>query len=178
MPANAVKNDSPRYILPVEEIAAKLIELVGEPAEHRVNQKLVPQLTNETKLAELDMSAINADKPGAPSAYVCPECNGTLFEIREGELVHFRCRVGHAYGAESLLVSKSEELEGALWTAMRTLEEKAALYGRMGDRAKKRHNSEVSDRFQRNAEDMRQQAQIIRDMLLERQDLPLTGTEN
>jgi two-component system chemotaxis response regulator CheB len=135
-------------------------------------------LTNETKLAELDMSAINADKPGAPSAYVCPECNGTLFEIREGELVHFRCRVGHAYGAESLLVSKSEELEGALWTAMRTLEEKAALYGRMGDRAKKRHNSEVSDRFQRNAEDMRQQAQIIRDMLLERQDLPLTGTEN
>jgi two-component system chemotaxis response regulator CheB len=101
-----------------------------------------------------------------------------LFEIREGELVHFRCRVGHAYGAESLLVSKSEELEGALWTAMRTLEEKAALYGRMGDRAKKRHNSEVSDRFQRNAEDMRQQAQIIRDMLLERQDLPLTGTEN
>jgi two-component system chemotaxis response regulator CheB len=39
---------------------------------------------------------------GSPSLYTCPECHGTLWEVDEGGLPHFRCRVGHAYGARTL----------------------------------------------------------------------------
>ena len=62
-------------------------------------------------------------QPGSPSTMTCPECHGSLWETREGALVHFRCRVGHAYTAESLLAHQADQLEAALWTALRSLEE-------------------------------------------------------
>ena len=90
----------------------------------------------------------------------------------------FRCRVGHAYGAESLLSAKNEELEGALWTALRTLEEKSALHRRLAEKAQAGQNLRVAKNFRASAEDMHQQAQTIRNLLLEREQPPLTGTEN
>jgi hypothetical protein len=42
--------------------------------------------------------------------------------VQEGELTRFRCRVGHAYSADSLLAEQSSGLETALWTAFRALE--------------------------------------------------------
>lgn len=177
MPRNAVENDSPQYVLRVRELADTLIELVVNGSRQRTSQDQIrSKLNNEVKIAEIDMSAIEEEKAGAPSAYVCPECNGTLWEVREGELLRFRCRVGHAYGAESLLASKNEELEGALWTALRTLEEKVALHRRLSEDASRKQNPRVARQFRQTADDMHQQAQTIRHLLLERES-PATGTE-
>ena len=179
MPLNALENDSPRYILPVQQIGPTLVRLAGN-GQRRSNGEgeSDSELNNEVKIAEIDMSAIEHTKPGKPSPYVCPECNGTLWEMREGELLRFRCRVGHAYGAESLLAAKNEELEGALWTALRTLEEKAALHCRLADKAQVSQNLRVAKSFRGSAEDMQRQAKTIRTLLLEREPPPLTGTEN
>lgn len=177
MPQNAVSNDSPRYVLPVRQMGSKLLQMVsnGLPArsgKHSVDSKLA----EETKIAAIDMSAIEHDKPGAPSAYTCPECNGTLWEVKDGKTLRFRCRVGHAYGAESLLAAKNEELEVALWTALRTMEEKAALHRRLSEQAKARKSSIVAKHFRTTADELLQQAQAIRGLLLEREARPLTGT--
>ena len=179
MPLNAMENDSPKYVLPVQQIGPTLVRLVGN-GHRRENGggEGDSEINNEVKIAEIDMSAIEHTKPGKPSPYVCPECNGTLWEIREGELLRFRCRVGHAYGAESLLSAKNEELEGALWTALRTLEEKSALHRRLAEKAQAGQNLRVAKNFRASAEDMHQQAQTIRNLLLEREQPPLTGTEN
>src|SRR5437899_8216914 len=32
---------------------------------------------------------------GKPSQFTCPDCNGTLWEIQDAEILRFRCRVGH-----------------------------------------------------------------------------------
>ncbi len=136
------------------------------------------QVNGEVKIAEIDMAAIAKDKPGDPSAYVCPECNGALWEVREGELLRFRCRVGHAYGSESLLASKNDELETALWTALRTLEEKAALHRRLSEHATRRRNVRAAKHFQQSADQVHQQAQSIRNLLLQGEQPPLTGTED
>ena len=178
MPRNAVEKDSPRYVLPVQKIAPRLVQLVSNGRGRNPGQEqLDAEINNEVKIAEIDMAAIEHEKPGTPSAYSCPECNGTLWEVREGELLRFRCRVGHAYGAESLLTSKNEELESALWTALRTLEEKAALHHRLSEHAAQRDNTRVAKMFRQTAEDMQQQAHTIRHLLLEREEPPLTGTE-
>src|SRR5205823_12534409 len=63
---------------------------------------------------------------GNPSVCACPECHGVLWELREGNLLQFRCRVGHTYGSDSLVVELSAASEAALWAALRPLEEKAA----------------------------------------------------
>ncbi|MGE5207180.1 MAG: chemotaxis protein CheB [Chlamydiota bacterium] len=176
MPQNAVRNDSPQYVLPVRQIASTLITLVNGRGWPGSEDGPGSELDNEVKIAAVDMSAIEHKKPGSPSVYSCPECNGILWEIQEGELLRFRCRVGHAYGAKSLLASKKEELEGALWAALRTLEEKAALHRRLSEHAAIGLNRRVAKQFRQSAEDLQQQAQTIRTLLLEREQPPLTGT--
>jgi two-component system chemotaxis response regulator CheB len=46
---------------------------------------------------------------------------------------HYRCRVGHAWTVDALLEAHDEEVESALWVALRTLREKANLSRRMAN---------------------------------------------
>jgi two-component system, chemotaxis family, protein-glutamate methylesterase/glutaminase len=46
-----------------------------------------------------------------------------------------RCQAGHAWTAEALLDARDTELEGAMWIAVRSLQEKARLARDMGDKA-------------------------------------------
>jgi two-component system chemotaxis response regulator CheB len=71
---------------------------------------------------------------------VCPICQGVLTEAQPGVFQHFRCHVGHAFSLDSLIREQSEEMERALWAAVRSLEEGAALSRRLGvARAEPRH---------------------------------------
>ncbi len=65
----------------------------------------------ESKLAGLDPTTIEtAERPGELSAFTCPECSGPLYEIQDGQLIRFRCRVGHAHTASSMLWTRSPRL--------------------------------------------------------------------
>ena len=97
----------------------------------------------------------------------CPECHGVLWEVKDkdNELVHFRCRVGHAYSDETLLVHQSEQLEAALWTALRALEEHSALASRLAARANSRGHSHSASSFTEQALDAEHHASVIRTVL-------------
>jgi len=86
-------------------------------------------------------------------------------EIKEGELVRFRCRVGHAYSPESLLAAQSNGIEAALWTALRALEEKVALCRRMIERADDRGHRATVLQFQRQMVEIEDQAEVLRQVL-------------
>jgi two-component system chemotaxis response regulator CheB len=68
---------------------------------------------------------------GAPSGCTCPGCNGSRVSI---DADHFRCRVGHALTPDALLAARDDEVEGALWVALRSLQEKAELARQLADR--------------------------------------------
>jgi two-component system chemotaxis response regulator CheB len=86
--------------------------------------------------------------------------SGPLYEIQDGKLVRFRCRVGHAYTADSMLDEKSEALENALYVALNTLAESAAMSERLTTRS---HNPEhAARRFEERAQDARRQPAIRR----------------
>jgi two-component system chemotaxis response regulator CheB len=67
---------------------------------------------------------------GPPSGYICPDCNGSLAAVGKGS---YRCRVGHAWTAEALLRARDQEMESALWIALRSLQEKAKLSRHLAD---------------------------------------------
>ena len=91
------------------------------------------------EIAAFDLDAIeDEDRPGQPSGFGCPDCGGTLWELQDGDLIRFRCRVGHAWTANGLLAEQSEGIETALWTALRALEERAVLCRRIADRMARR----------------------------------------
>ena len=68
------------------------------------------------------------------SGFTCPECSGALWELREGELIRYRCRVGHAYSEDAMVEAQGSAVEAALWTALEVLEERGELLRRIAVR--------------------------------------------
>ncbi len=127
--------------------------------------QVTPQLEEDVAVAESDLSRLDGRTEGKPSAFSCPDCHGVLWEISEGELVRYRCRVGHAYSPQSLLASQSENLEEALWIAMRALEENAAMAERLQARSAERGHTLSAQQFGSQAQDARSRAEVIHSVL-------------
>lgn len=150
------------------EMPASVIERV--PVDHVVRPAELPGLLtclvnlpapNEVAPDEL-VAQLEGSKPGAPAELVCPACQGVLTEAAPGEFHHFRCHAGHAFSLESLVREQSEEMERALWAAVRSLEEGAALSRRLMSSA----TNELRRRFAEKAKTQMEQAGLIRDILL------------
>jgi two-component system chemotaxis response regulator CheB len=106
------------------------------------------------------------DRPGAPSPYACPDCGGVLWEMKDGELLRFRCRVGHAYNTETLTAAQARAVEEAVWTALRALEEQAAVKKRVGERFRRQNQDAAADQMLRRAREIEQHAEHVRTLLL------------
>jgi two-component system chemotaxis response regulator CheB len=86
--------------------------------------------------------------------------------LREGDLVRFRCRVGHAWTSDALLDSQAETLDAALWTALRALEESASLSQELAARARARGNARMAERLADSSTLALRRAETIRNVLL------------
>jgi two-component system chemotaxis response regulator CheB len=166
MPHSAKENVAVDYCMPLAEIPALLARLAAEPAPDESVYPVPPNLDLEVRIAELDMEPLNnGEVPGTPSVFACPECHGTLWEIQDGKLLRFRCRVGHAYSAESMLAEHDDALETALWSALRALEESIALAKRMAASARERNHPLLMTRYEQKARAQEQHARLLREML-------------
>ena len=103
------------------------------------------------------------DQIGKRPLFACPDCDGVMREITEGDLVRYRCRVGHAYSANLMDVALDESLRGALASALRTLEERVALARKLGEQAVERNHRLIADMWAERVHDYRQEAGVIRD---------------
>src|SRR5262249_47675960 len=107
-----------------------------------------------------------ATPEGTPTPFVCPECGGLLRELQNGNLLRFKCHVGHAFTAESLVDQHNGSLEYALWSALRALEEAASLRQRMARHARKRRMAAIAEDYERQREDLEERAAVIRKVLV------------
>jgi two-component system, chemotaxis family, protein-glutamate methylesterase/glutaminase len=179
MPLNAIEHVDVDHVLPAAAIGEALTGLTAEPAM-QPSAPAPNHMKLEVEVEGLSMEAIESGNPGRPSGFSCPDCNGVLWEIQDGGLVRFRCRVGHAWSPESLLTQQSEALEAALWIALRSLEERAALAERLAEPARRRGHTITATRFQEQAQEAQQAARLVRRLLLDRDSLaaawPLRGS--
>jgi len=175
MPSSVMRGVKVDYCVRLSEVAPLLARLSREPAGEGV-YAVDEDLKTENRIAEQELDPDElfkaVERIGQLSAFTCPECGGALWELNDGGLLRFRCHVGHALSAESLVAEQNEGLETALWSAVRALEEKMALSRRMAERSR-RSNFERSARgFDEKAREAERQADTVRQLLLSARDEP------
>ncbi len=112
---------------------------------------------------EMQLDGIHAEqRPGKPAGFSCPECDVVLWELKDGDLIRFRCRVGHSYSAETLIEAQGEGLEAALWSSLNALKEKAVLAQRLAQRAQGRGHGITARQFEHQVAEALQRADLIR----------------
>jgi two-component system chemotaxis response regulator CheB len=165
MPRSAIHAGCVDIVGTLSEIAEALIDLAGQPAPE-VAPPVSPLMNLEAVMADLDPRGFgDHEHPGVPAAFSCPDCQGTLYQINEGGLVRFRCRVGHAWSVESLLAQQSSAYESALWMAMRSLEEKASLSRNLAVRARERGNVLSAESFENQVAETLHAAELVREVI-------------
>ena len=168
MPESALEYVDVDHCLPLEKIAPLLARLSREPAREEGVYPVSGEMEYESKVAGLDPSTVDGEHPpGELSSFTCPECAGPLYELHDGEFLRFRCRVGHAYTADSAMDAKNEVLESALYMALNTLEESAEMSERLAARSRGHEHSYAAARFDERAREARRQAAVIRRVLTE-----------
>jgi two-component system chemotaxis response regulator CheB len=167
MPQSAVDHVDVDERLAVVEIPAALVRLVREEVElapSAPRRHLEIEVRSDAGGGHMeDMEAI-----GTPSVFTCPDCSGTLWEIGDADLPRFRCRVGHAYTAESLVAQQDDAVEDALWAAMRSLEENATLARRMAERFRHSAATTLAPRYDEKARIHQAHADALRRLLAEK----------
>jgi two-component system chemotaxis response regulator CheB len=152
MPMNALQSVKVDYCVPLAEMAATIVKAVAE-APGRVPPGVAEEVAIETEIAKLSMNGREAiEKIGTPSTFTCPECQGPLWELRDGGMLRFRCQVGHAYSSETMLTAQQDVVERALWVALGAIQSRVALWRRLSQRMKDPHLAELAS-FYRARED-------------------------
>jgi two-component system chemotaxis response regulator CheB len=177
MPTSALEHVRVDHVQPAAALGALLARLTAEPAG--AANPAPANMEVEVEVEGFSLEAMEGEHPGRPSGFSCPDCNGVLWEIQDGDLQRFRCRVGHAWSPESLLTQQSEGLEAALWIALRSLEERAALARKLAAPARRRGHTITASRFEEQAAEAQQAARLVRNLLLDRASFatawPLAG---
>ena len=171
MPMRAWDYAGAECVLPVARIQELLVNAANANGagggNSRAGQKSAGGLSPRALPLEVENALMEKDpareQNGKPSVYACPDCHGVLWEVKEGNLVRYRCRVGHSYTEETLNVALSKTMEDTLWASKRVLEEKADLMRRMASRV----DQTVAARYQEEAERVQSHAAAIGTLLAE-----------
>jgi two-component system chemotaxis response regulator CheB len=149
----------------------------GDPAASAASPDLAASDLSalETRMANFADATTEA-MPGHPAGFACPACHGGLFELPGDPVPRYRCWVGHAWSPESLLDEQTAAFDGALWMALRSLEEKAGLARRMHAAAVERGQYAVAARHRAISDDAEQAGSLIRE-LIRRLDAVVAGAE-
>ena len=165
MPTNALAHVAVDAVLSPEALATALQRLV-------TTGELPPAPDTTRENAATGAPSIAAREPGAPplatpTGLICPECGGALRILDEDGVPRFRCHVGHVYSPSSMLEEQQQTVEAALWTAVRSLEDRASLLNGLAARAGRQQRDQSAARFRRSGELAAEQARIVRDALVD-----------
>lgn len=176
MPDHALRHAPTAAVCSVTAMAGVLSELVAQDIGVLRAAPPDPLLVAENHIAggavrpRADDRTEGSDMPG----FSCPDCYGVLTELEPGN-GRYRCRVGHAWTADALLAAQGGSLERALWTALRTLDEKVVLAERMRDQTSHRGSAAIAARYGRVADEARDAAEVLRQHLRSAAVIPATS---
>ena len=153
MPQSVLNNVKVDYRGSLDEIPAIIQEIVSQPLPPYT---IVPnELQIEADITEKMMSNIDDLKLIAErSDFICPDCGGGLWAIKNDPLHRYRCHTGHVYTEKLLFDLQDQKIEESVWVAIRLLEEKVNLMVLMQSRKDSEGESVRSLLYQRRIDEM------------------------
>src|SRR5690348_7509686 len=104
--------------------------------------EIPPEIVLEVRIAAQEETGLAPpDKLGKRSMLTCPECHGLLWEIDDGDLIRYRCHLGHAFSSLDLATVQLSEVERALGSALRAITERIALLTRLVHQGRERQQN-------------------------------------
>jgi two-component system chemotaxis response regulator CheB len=164
MPSHAMDRVAIDYCVKSVDLADLLVRLVHEPAPDQGAPTPVALETREEADGTSEFPTTGA-AVGVESGLTCPECSGILREVRDGDVLRFRCRVGHAYTSQTMLEAQGDSIERALWTAVRQLEERALLMRKLATAARERGHDAVATTFEDRSVALVHEANLLRELI-------------
>ncbi|HJQ85563.1 MAG TPA: chemotaxis protein CheB [Candidatus Binatia bacterium] len=162
MPASALRAVTVDHV----RRACDMGPLIAELADHAPPLESRAMRRPKRDVAETGTHGLHEEKPpGELSGFTCPACGGALWEESDRDMVDYACHVGHRFTGESLATGHDALVEGALWSAVRALEEKAAIRRRLAQRAELGQLAATARVYERSAADSEQQANAVRALL-------------
>jgi two-component system, chemotaxis family, protein-glutamate methylesterase/glutaminase len=164
MPLNALNMVKPDHLVALEDLPKLLDTLAHEPAGKPM--PVPDNIAFEVKIARgANGSMDDMDRWGRRSRLACPECHGVMWEIEEGDLLRYRCHVGHSYSADVMSVALDENLRQALAGAVRALEERVTLTSKLQHDAERRQHRLVAANWARRTREAQHELDVIRDAM-------------
>jgi two-component system chemotaxis response regulator CheB len=169
MPSSALRLVQVDHVESAAQMGGLLTRLICEPAaaQEEGDAAMVPQPVVPPDPSARGTNALEEHTlQGPPTPLTCPDCGGALWELQEGEVVRYRCHVGHSFSDEAMLTAQATRLESSLWAAIRTLKEKAELARRLSHRMEARGLRQTAHQFEKAAAAAEHDSELIRQLLL------------
>jgi two-component system, chemotaxis family, protein-glutamate methylesterase/glutaminase len=166
MPSSALNNVEVDYCLPISEIPPLLVNLTEQAAEED-GPPASKQLEMETKIAlGADSAELDVTQLGKISEFTCPDCHGSLIQLRNGKLERFRCHTGHSFSNGSLLAELTDSIEQALWNTIRAVEERIRLLKNLAQHASDLKQTELISAVGRELQENERRADLLRQIAM------------
>jgi two-component system chemotaxis response regulator CheB len=164
MPLSALSQVEVDYTLPLAEIAPLLVRLASTSVAEQGGYEVPEELNIEVGIAKEDRALGNEIfKLGTPSIFACPECHGTLLQLKENGRTRYRCHTGHAFSADSLLAEITAHVESSLWSAIRAIDESVMLLRHMAEHVGAEENAAATaEQFLEKAKEAERRSEVVR----------------
>jgi len=160
MPQMALKRMEPDHVTQLRDMPELLYALVHQPAGAPI--VAADNLRYEVEIARNGRASMDGmDWFGSRSVLTCPDCGGIMWQLKDGALSRYRCHIGHAYGAEQMAVTLDGNLKRAMASALRALNERVALVGKLRDQANAVGQPELARSWSTRAQEFEREADVI-----------------
>ncbi len=158
------------HCIPLAEIPDLLVHLASHPPAKEELYPVTKEIEIEANIAEQVMNTKefleNVEQIGTRTTYGCPECGGSIWQIGTEEPVRFRCHVGHSFTADIFLSEQTQNIENALWSAVRAMEEKVTFSRQMAERMKNFNLHKAATKYEDHAKSLDEEVSLIRKIIL------------
>ena len=165
LPENAIRKVALDHILTLENTAAKLIDEVHKPSGPQV--PVPEEIMTNIKVSEHTVPGLDRmEKIGEITPFTCPDCGGTLWDVKNEPQGRLICHTGHSFFMSSFLKAQAEVIENSLWAAIRLLDERIKVLQNLAEKSNQDDLSHLHLNYHSKIKELKYHMYILRDFIV------------